>query len=230
MTNICRDQALQLLIKRRTSGSETRRGRQQYLQLRSPLPYCVFFLQRSLCEEESFPPPFWRSRWKKLVLSEVAFMELKGRGNKTAVSLIFFLLCCFLCDWYSHTVFTLEARSCVMHNRMCIGFLCWTVQVLLKGFMYVALDFSRMMGLYFKWGWRRHKALTQLILQWAKHISKLDLRQKHGLSHFPPLSGLCLGKAPWTVSEGKPRVTNPCQKTKNTQKKKAPQKQNKTGS
>lgn len=42
MTNICRNQALQLLIKTRNSGSKTSRGWQTLFHLLPSLPYCVF--------------------------------------------------------------------------------------------------------------------------------------------------------------------------------------------
>lgn len=91
------------------------------------------FLQRSLCEEGSCPPPLWRSYWKELDLSEVTFMELKGHVTRPQSLWRRFFLCSLLTNGCYYMVLTSDARCCVRHSRMCICFLCGTVQALFNG-------------------------------------------------------------------------------------------------
>lgn len=70
MTNICRNRALQLLIKRRTSRSKTTRGWQPHFHLLPSLPYCVF------------PPLSTKiSLWGRLFSSTFLKELLNGTGS-----------------------------------------------------------------------------------------------------------------------------------------------------
>lgn len=120
------------------------------------LPYptvsLLFFLQRSLCEDDSFPIPFKRICWKELALSEVAFIK---DHHSTAVSLK--ILLCFLPSnqWICSYGF---------RRPIGVGFTVGCVYVFSVGLcrfcltdMYVPLDFSEMMRwfFFFFFTWRR---------------------------------------------------------------------------
>lgn len=96
MTNICINQALQLLIKRSNSRSETRRGWQAHSHLLPSLPYCVFPL---LSTKISLWGRFFSSTFlkkKELLKRKQRFQKLLLWKWKDTVTRLQSLWRCFL--------------------------------------------------------------------------------------------------------------------------------------
>lgn len=140
------------LLRGETAGQRQQEADSRISTCSLPYPTVsfLFFLQRSLCDEDSFSSTF---------LKEL----LKGTGSFRSCSLFedTFFLCAVLTNGYSHIVFTLEAQ-CVWCTIGCMYvFSGGTVQVLLNGYVWTTglfLDDGILSMAYGRW--RRRKALT----------------------------------------------------------------------
>lgn len=115
MTEICRNQALQLLVKRKDSGSKTTRGWQQVSPAAlHPTLLCLLstkalFVRKVLFLYLSEGVAERNCSFQKSHLWKWKYAVTRLRSLWSFFFSFFLSLRCFLSNWYSHMVFTLEA-------------------------------------------------------------------------------------------------------------------------